>query len=76
MQIDKTEGTNYDTYDIIGQKIQLPKSVGMYVGATGDVFSWMIVSFCGIGMMWFILFAAIKASGTIGESVGKSVETF
>jgi hypothetical protein len=41
-----------------------------------DLFSWMIVSFCGIGMMWFILFAAIKASGTIGESVGKSVETF
>lgn len=55
--------------------IAYPKIVDTYAGATGDWFSWMIVSFCGIGIMRFILFAAIKASGVIGK-VGEKVQEF
>lgn len=35
----------------------------------------MIVSFCGIGIMRFVLFAAIKATGTIWE-VGEKIQQF
>ncbi|MDD3262849.1 MAG: hypothetical protein PHR61_03300 [Candidatus Absconditabacteria bacterium] len=67
------KGFNYITF--FGYTVAYPKQVSTYAGATGDWFSWMIVSFCGIGIMRFILFAAIKASGTIGK-VGESIKNF
>lgn len=70
MGITQTIGTEWDTYDtmnIFGIVLRYPKSMNTYAGATGDWFSWMIICFSGIGIMRFILFAAIKASGTIGE---------
>lgn len=60
---------------IAGFTIVYPKIVDTYAGATGDWFSWMLLSFCGIGIMRFILFAAIKATGTIGE-VGEKIKDF
>jgi hypothetical protein len=35
----------------------------------------MLISFCGIGIMRFLLFAAIKATGTIGK-VGETIKNF
>jgi hypothetical protein len=53
--------------NIFGIVLRYPKSMNTYAGATGDWFSWMIICFSGIGIMRFILFAAIGASGTIGK---------
>lgn len=38
-----------------------------------DRFSWLMVNFFGIGLMWMIFFAALKAN-KLGESIGKKVE--
>lgn len=40
-----------------------------------DRFSRLIVNFFGIGLMWMIVFAAIKAN-KIGEKVGQKVQDF
>jgi len=55
--------------------VAYPKIAATYAWATWDWFSWMIISFCGIGIMWFLLFAAIKASGTIWK-VWDSIKNF
>lgn len=60
---------------LAGFTIIYPKIVDTYAGATGDWFSWILLSFCGIGIMRFILFAAIKASWTIG-AVGTKIKDF
>ncbi|AHB41488.1 hypothetical protein P148_SR1C00001G0698 [candidate division SR1 bacterium RAAC1_SR1_1] len=70
----KDEGENTHL-TLAGFTIIYPKIVDTYAGATGDWFSWILLSFCGIGIMRFILFAAIKASGTIG-SVGTKIKDF
>jgi hypothetical protein len=70
--VDKGEDTSLT---IAGFTIIYPKIVDTYAGATGDWFSWMLLSFCGIGIMRFILFAAIKASGTIW-AVGEKIKDF
>lgn len=64
---------NYITF--FWYTVAYPKQVSTYAWATWDRFSWMIVSFCGIGIMRFILFAAIKASWTIWK-VGESIKNF
>lgn len=65
----------YDTMNIFGVVLRYPKTMNTYAGATGDWFSWMLICFSGIGIMRFILFAAIKASGTIGE-IGEKIKAF
>lgn len=40
-----------------------------------DRFSWLMVNFFAIGLMWMIVFAAIK-SNKIGEGIGKRVQDF
>lgn len=40
-----------------------------------DWFSWLMVNFFAIGLMWMIVFAAIKAN-KIGEGVGQKVQDF
>lgn len=40
-----------------------------------DWFSWLMVNFFGIGLMWMIVFAAIKAN-EIGKTVGEKVQKF
>ena len=61
--------------NIFGVVLRYPKSMNTYAGATGDWFSWMLICFSGIGIMRFILFAAIGASGTIGK-IGKQIQEF
>ena len=70
-----TAGDTYDTMNIFGTILKYPKSMNTYAGATGDWFSWMLLCFSGIGIMWFILFAAIGASGTIWAA-GKAIKEF
>lgn len=43
---------------------------------TADLFSWTIVNVFAIALIWFIVFASFKASGTILEKVGKWVQDF
>lgn len=77
--IQQTKGTDWDKYDtlnIMGFVLRYDKSLNSYAWASGDWFSRMIICFAGIWVMWFVLFAAIKASGLIGESVGKQIQTF
>lgn len=64
---------NYITF--FWYTVAYPKQVSTYAWATWDRFSWMIVSFCGIGIMRFILFAAIKASWAIGK-VWDTIKSF
>ncbi|MFA5747636.1 MAG: hypothetical protein WC872_00815, partial [Candidatus Absconditabacterales bacterium] len=40
---------------------------------TMDIFSRFLVNLFATGLLWFVVFAAIKASGTIGKSVGEGV---
>ena len=40
-----------------------------------DWFSWLIVNFFAIGLMWMIVFAAIKANA-LGEKIGGGVQSF
>ena len=40
-----------------------------------DWFSWLMVNFFAIGLMWMIVFAAIRAN-ELGKSVGSTVEDF
>jgi hypothetical protein len=40
-----------------------------------DRFSWLMVNFFAIGLMWMIVFAAIKAN-EIGKVVGPRVQKF
>ena len=65
----------YDTMNIFGIVLRYPKTMNTYAGATGDWFSWMLICFSGIGIMRFILFAAIGASGTIGD-IWKKIKEF
>ena len=44
-------------------------------GWTLDRFSWLIVNFFAIGLLWTIVFAAIK-SNVLGKAVGKPIEDF
>ena len=64
-----------DSINIFGTTLRYPKSLNTYAGAKGDWFSWMIICFAGIWVMWFILFAAIAATGTVGE-IGKKIKDF
>lgn len=40
-----------------------------------DWFSWLMVNFFAIGLMWMIFFAALKAN-ELGKSIGSKVESF
>ena len=44
-------------------------------GEAGDRFSWLMVNFFAIGLMWMLVFAAIKAN-KLGEAVGKPIQDF
>jgi hypothetical protein len=65
---------NYKCYDIVLTDIclDIPKNnigTGIF-----DYFSWIIMNLFGIGMMWFIVMAALKSSELtkgVAESVGK-----
>jgi len=69
------DGDTYDTMNIFGIVLKYPKAMNSYAGATGDWFSRMIVCFSGIGIMRFILFAAIKATWTIG-AIGEKIQEY
>jgi len=40
-----------------------------------DWFSWLIVNFFAIGLMWMVVFAAIKANA-LGKKIGQGVQNF
>lgn len=61
--------------EIAGFTIIYPKVVDTYAGATGDWFSWLLLSFCGIGIMWFLVFAAVKA-GDVTDQVASGIQKF
>ncbi len=73
--ITEEEKDDYKYMTIFWYTVAYPKRVHTFVWATGDRFSWMIINFCGIGIMRFILFAAIKASWAIGK-VWESIKSF
>ena len=70
MWVKTTIGTVWDandSIDIFGLVLKYPKTMNTWAWDTGNWFSWMIICSAGIGIMRFILFAAIWASGTIGD---------
>ena len=64
-----------DSIDIFGLVLKYPKTMNTWAWDTGNWFSWMIICSAGIGIMRFILFAAIWASGTIGK-VWETIQKF
>ena len=64
-----------DSIDIFGLVLKYPKTMNTRAWDTGNWFSWMIICSAGIGIMRFILFAAIWASGTIGK-VWETIQKF
>lgn len=67
--------TEYVYKTIFWYTIAYPKTLDTHAGATGDFFSWLIVSFFGVWIMRFVLFAAIKASGTVWAA-GEKIKEF
>lgn len=72
-RIESTNNNEGDTFDFLGiAQFQFSKLARW---ETMDRFSWLLINFFAIALLWMIVFAAIK-SNKLGEKIWWGIETF